>query len=98
MSGSLNVSDEIAQLYRDVCVCVCVCWCWCVSEGGGGGGVGDGGWSRNKHADKNITYQLSLLHVFLLQILMIKKQLLTIFYFLQKQKIIVGLLYIIDNW
>ena len=46
MSGSLNVSDEIAQLYRGVCVCVCVCmcvcWCWCVSEGGGVGvGVGD---------------------------------------------------------
>ena len=53
MSGSLNVSDVIAQLCRDVCVyvcvclcvcvcvCVCVCWCWCVSEGGGGGGGGD---------------------------------------------------------
>ena len=56
MSGSLNVSDEIAQLYRDVCVCVCVCVCVlvlvCVWGGGGGGW---GGWSRNKHADKNIT-------------------------------------------
>ena len=53
MSGSLNVSDEIAQLYRDVCVCVyvCVLVLLCVWGRGDGGG----GWSRNKHADKNIT-------------------------------------------
>ena len=48
MSGSLNVSDEIAQLYRDVCVYVCVFVLVCVW-----GGLG--GWSTNKHADKNIT-------------------------------------------
>ena len=36
MSGSLNVSDEISQFCRDVCVCVCVGAG--VSGGGGGGG------------------------------------------------------------
>ena len=37
MSGSLNVSDEIVQLYRDVCVCVCVGAGVCLR----GVGVGD---------------------------------------------------------
>ena len=44
MSGSLNVSDEITQLFRDVCVCVCVCACVCVGagvSGGRGAGAGD---------------------------------------------------------
>ena len=43
MSGSLNVSDENAQLYRDVCVCVYVCVCVCVGAGVclKGVGVGD---------------------------------------------------------
>ena len=29
------MSDEIAQLYRDVCVCVCMCVCVCVCVGAG---------------------------------------------------------------
>ena len=39
MSGSLNVSDEISQLCRDVCVCVCVCVCVGAGVSGRGGGM-----------------------------------------------------------
>ena len=72
-----------------VLVCVCV---W----GGGGGGRGD---HEANMPIKIILNNLSycMFFSFLLQILIIKQLLLTIIYFQQRQKIIVGLLYITDH-